>query len=512
MRRTVQSFLAAALLVLSSVTAQALVYTITVPPAEPGNYDHIHTVGIISVIGGKLRLYKAKGFLNNNTQYRDISGWKLDDVVADTLHQYLSPRFSFVDIPVDRATIAATVDPGFFQNNSQPLRTFLQGLNRPDIDAYIFVRPYIFDGFPGSEHGLSLEIDTDNNASIWANYEIVVIDGKTFNRIARAYARIQPRAGAAVAFPGMVLHRSVPVDDTLALTDENVPVLKAMFTDLVRLTALETLRSLQFGVALPRPGGRTAVPIPVNKFPYPTIKSVAVVSALGDQITLGFRKTMFRHGASVAPIAGWDLDSQIETKLTALLDKRFTVKHMTVDRAQLAKDDLSGGMRMPVYGITPTNDVDAYIVVLKRKRAMDGLGDDATGVGMWRQESFDTTATNVFANYGIAIVDARTLMPIWIQPGAASPGSQSNDPVRKVPDETWTEKGALTPDQMKTVQDATSAIMDDSLQETAFRALLTGMMDSQLLGAPGSATAPPAAGNESPPSSQTPLSKPHKTP
>src|SRR5205814_2231817 len=77
---------------------------VQVPSAQTGGYDKIHNVAVISAIGTKLAL-KNHRFFGDRSFPLDISAWKVDDAVDAMMRQYLGGRFTFKDVPFDRAAL-----------------------------------------------------------------------------------------------------------------------------------------------------------------------------------------------------------------------------------------------------------------------------------------------------------------------------------------------------------------------------------------------------------------------
>ncbi len=149
------------------------------------------------------------------------------------------------------------------------------------------------------------------------------------------------------------------------------------------------------------PGAQTA--------DYAGIHTVAVISALGSQITM-------RNNHFIAPkehaldIQSWKLDDEIAARLKQYLSPRFEFKDVSFDRAALAKipdgqwDGLFSGFT-DFLKTLPHEQVDAYIVVRK------GLAYQAPGIeglGLENGSAFGDATPVVWTNYGIDIIDGKT--------------------------------------------------------------------------------------------------------
>lgn len=453
-------------------------YTITVPAAEIGDYSNIHTVGVISAVGGKLRVYKNKGFLSHDTAYRDILDWKIDDLVRATVHETLGQRFQLIDIPVDQAKIADQIDPGLFMGNQGPLRSLLKSLNRTDVDAYLVVRPRYYGDFPGTEAGLAVEATSESRQSwLYANYEVTLVDAKTFNQIGASFARMRLDDGTPPHFPGIRPQQDILPDDKLAFDDAQWKELHNWMGSLVRLSLIETLRALELGVEMPRAGGRSVVARRGDQLALPAGAKLAVLSAVGDALFLEHHGTMFRHSQRSQATGDTKLDQAIETQVAAAIDPRFKVVPAPagVDRARLTML-IGGGNRYNNFDNLPSDPgVDAYVIVLKREDS-GGQGFKRLGFGLVNWTPLGDEVTTAFANYSIVVVDAKTHRQIYGTDGVASPDREMTTPKIVVDSKLYPEEKPFTPQQVDGLDKAFLDLMADSVPETLLRLGFTGKM------------------------------------
>jgi hypothetical protein len=464
----------------------------TLPPPEIGNYDKIHTIGIVSALGSSARLHRHNGIMNDADVHYDISHWDLDAVASATLSKLLSPRFSVIDMPVDHFTVANFVSPSLYSTDMAPLQAFLQSLHRTDVDAFLVVKRTTMDLDPGTA-GLDLELTADDRPTVWANYELILIDAKTFQEIARAYSRTRLAAQLPTVLPGVTFTTPLATDEKITLDDRAAQRVRRMFASTLQLTLTETVRSLRFGNKLPRPGARMPVPIPPDSDALRDVKTVAVISGVGDRLEMAYRGTFFRHSLTDVPVPDLNLDSMIEAKLTNILSKRFAVKNATVDRAKLANFAATAAGASPSasdFGLKVDAGVDAYVVVIKQLADAGAPTNQALGLGLWR---FGSDATAAFANCSVFVFDGHTLAlrrrarfmtgPDWTGPANAVAVANS----------TWPDGAPLTAEQTASIGKALSSLMDEMLPETAYRMGLTGYQDGLLLSAlnTGAATVEP---------------------
>lgn len=337
------------------------------PPVSP--YEKIHTVAIVSAIGTPVTLQNDH-ITGSTTKTLDGSDWKIDDQVASTLGQYLAGRFAIKDIAFDRAAFAKLPNDSWEKIDPQ-VSAFLASLPSAGVDAFVIVRPEL-DGEPGLA-GLALEIGGAMGArppTLWANYEIDIVDAQTHAILGRAHSCIQPRAGMPVSPAEILAAADLNLGDDLAPGDQQRTELKTGLSRLVSMSLLETVRALNLGAALPPVGTRNVVPVPDGQQPFPDVKTVAIVSAVGDVLQFEHvGATALSSNEEYLPIADWHLDGQIESQAKGILAKRFAVKEVAVDRAAFAGARLVNAdraLRPSFPGLTPSTDVDAYIVFVKQ--------------------------------------------------------------------------------------------------------------------------------------------------
>jgi hypothetical protein len=448
-----------------------------VPHALRGDYSGIHTVAVVSALGQELTLGSSGLLAQHKTL--DVSDWNLDDKITATLSRYLATRFKLATVPYDRAALAH-VENGRFDNSAPALHDYLAALPNAGIDAFIVLRPDAEDGTPQTP-GLSLSDPGIGLPVLSANYEIDVVDAHSLKVIGHAFSRILQREGATVSFVQIIGPKSLMVAPDQTPTPAQREAMGAGFTSIVKTSLIETLNALDLGIALPKAGARTIVPIPPDKSPFKSIKSVGVISAIGSDLMLDHRGAWFVHDNSTISIADWQLDGQIEAMIAASLDKKFTVKPVSADRAKLAKLDLrftDAALNTPVDGLSPSNDVDAYVVVVKHTSQMQPAWDTVSGLGIWYWTPMGDERSGVYANYTIMLVDAHSLKPIWMVWGVTSPARPSRTVYREVPNGIWPDKDTLSPAQAATVKQTLSDELSDSIPETLLRMGLTGMMIS----------------------------------
>lgn len=154
-------------------------------------------------------------------------------------------------------------------------------------------------------------------------------------------------------------------------------------------------------------GGGEAMFPPTRVGNYAGIHSVAVISAIGQTLTLGNAALLTTH--SSLSIADWNFDRGVEDIVSRDLAGRFTVKTVAHDSAALAAIpngfyDTSSEKALQAYiAALPDHGVDAFVVVRpdaeKGTPTTPGLSLDATVGGTKPLEQ---------ANFEIDVIDAQS--------------------------------------------------------------------------------------------------------
>lgn len=161
-------------------------------------------------------------------------------------------------------------------------------------------------------------------------------------------------------------------------------------------------------VYIPVYGGQAVMVVPPAKIAdYSNIHSVAVISGIGQNLTLGKAALLTTH--STLSIADWNLDRGVETTLAHYLSGGFMVKEVPHDSAALAQIpnghfDTSSAKTLQAYiQSLPNKDVDAFIVV----RPAADLGTPITP-GLSLDATNGTARPEEEANFEIDVVDAQS--------------------------------------------------------------------------------------------------------
>jgi hypothetical protein len=229
---------------------------------------------------------------------------------------------------------------------------------------------------------------------------------------------------------------------------------------------------------LPDPGARTLVPIPPDIHLYPNIKSVAVVSGIGDSMDYERFATILGRSSKFVPVTDWKLDSLVEQEARSAIAPRFVVKDVPVDRnafSHASLIDADNKLNPQFPGLNQTDAVDAYLAFVKLREPLSEIMMSGNGIGMSHNAMIPTTT--LFAYYAVALVDARTLKLIAATADVASPNLPSSKPSLDVADSLWPDDPAsLTAEQTADIQKVVRQLLVDTCHESMLRLGLTGMM------------------------------------
>jgi hypothetical protein len=481
--------LAVAVLALCSFSgAQAQI--VFAPAAAPGQSEHalpgahrgdtsaIHSVAIISAVGQTMALENT-GKIVPDSGVIDIKAWALDVQVETLLRDHLGNHFKVTEARADRAYLARLANSPW-DDSQEYVSNYLRNAPHDGVDAFVAVIPDLDEGAPGLA-GLTLEMGSAGTPPRgWANYQIVVVDAHSGEVVANAYSRVRLRDSQEPAFASTDFPSSLQPEKNFALSEAQMNGLRSGFAKLLDESLSETLRSLSFGEALPPPAARAIVPVPHDQDPFADIHSVAVVSVISDQLKFDQVGTIaFDQSHDARPIDDWHLDAQIETDIRSAIGKRFAVKDVAVDREHLSRarlDDSGGNVEAVFPGLNARDDVDAFVIVVKRPMLLWKHGH-AAGLGVFNQATETNAAgsSEVYASYAVAVLDAHSLKLIRYAKGTVGPPYSTQVPRRDIDTSLWPENGAaLTRAQSAGIENGLLTLMNDSIADTMLRMGLTG--------------------------------------
>lgn len=395
--------LASPALAQADFTASAIMVTMVnmnqpppAPDAEIGDYSSFHKVAVLCALNNAVP-FDGEG----KDGAIDISSWGINAQICDLLRKDLAGRFEFVDLATDPAALARNV------SRQSTTEAFLKTLTNPSVDAYIVVRP-VDGGY--SDPGVALRTGpTQGDATLFVDYEIDIIDAHRLSVVGRAEARLRTREPQHAFYPVTTVKN---VDKAALIAGKDPEALERVHRTLdwsLELSTVETLRALETGAALP-PVGDHSIAEPQLAAAMAMYHNLAIVSAVGENLRFNVGGHMFVHKESVVlPGLLPDVDQQIESIASAVLARHHTVKPTEFDRALLANIEIpASGKLEPIAGLRPSNDLDAYVLILKAPISDDGSQAEG-GIGVTHWISADDNTLSVNANVGIAVIDARTL-------------------------------------------------------------------------------------------------------
>jgi hypothetical protein len=149
------------------------------------------------------------------------------------------------------------------------------------------------------------------------------------------------------------------------------------------------------------------------------IKTVGIVSAVGDQITFARGGlTGVDNRSQSFPIGSWGLDDLIVQQVTAALNGRFQVQPVSYNRAAFAaiRDSPVAPVNVirgdPFRKLVQTDvspqGLDAYIVITKAKSNFGGGGRKVEGIGFLTYGTVMESYSQIHALYEIRVFDGKT--------------------------------------------------------------------------------------------------------
>jgi len=150
-----------------------------------------------------------------------------------------------------------------------------------------------------------------------------------------------------------------------------------------------------------------------------SIKTVGVISAVGDQFTLAKAGlTALNSSPRNVPITSWGLDDLIVQEVGKALSARFQVQSVTYPRAAFAaiQDSAIPAVNLvradPFKTLVRTElspqGLDAYIVITRAKANFGGGSHKVEGVGLLTYSTMLESFGLLHALYEIRVVDGKT--------------------------------------------------------------------------------------------------------
>jgi len=470
MRKWIAVFLAAFLMA-PTASAQIIgppLFNLLRDP-EPGDYTGIRTIAVISAIGQNMTIVR-RGFLTRDNPV-DIRAWQFDEQIVRATQHYFGTHYTMVDVPHDRATLAA-IPAG----RDRALREYLMALPNDGVDAFMVVRQEDVRAVQLGEPGLTVVRNNDGTA-MWVNYAVSIIDARSYETIGHSSSRMAFYAGTDPTYPGIVIEDELFPGDDLTPTAGQMEELHETYLGLVAYSYLETLRLLELGVDLPPPGARQTVAQTAADFAQ--IRTLGAASLILDILEIQ-APTLFSMTRTEVAVPHWNINAPVMQQMKEVLSSRYNVLDadprlvQTVIAEANARGPLEDGETAEV--IFPDPPVDAYIIVCGYPYPPPDetlAAFQLSGIGLFRRTDRFQHENLVFVHLVIGVIDARTLRYIQLSPtSAASSPNPTSAPFD--PGAWFTSAAEMTPEKEGIVRSAIEPLLSDSIDTTLFNMGLTG--------------------------------------
>lgn len=211
------------------------------------------------------------------------------------------------------------------------------------------------------------------------------------------------------------------------------------------------------------------------------VKSVAIISAIGDTVTLADADEGGGFFNAIDPqridSRAWGIDDAVTKQIAAAIKGRFTVKTVAYDRADFARIPWSPllNQQAPVekqLKALTNPGVDAYVVVTKMRIAdvAGHAGPNQSGLGLALESGgmFSSNTVTMFAIYTIRVIDARTFETLETE-GAHLPktGLLPRVPIVEVDKSLWPGRASdVTPAKETAIEAKMAALVQESIGST----------------------------------------------
>lgn len=212
---------------------------------------------------------------------------------------------------------------------------------------------------------------------------------------------------------------------------------------------------------------------------YPNIRTIGIISAIGDYLTIAKREFMLDTDTAI-PIEAWRLDEIATEELSALLNADFIVKKVIYNRGDFSKRDRrwwgssETSVRKAIAAFGADNGIDAYLLVWKNisppfgarqvpRLLQRGVGISISNPVIGAIENFE------FARFKIELIDAKTNRTI-VEEIARIPAiglTSVTDPHFPIDDTLLPDKaGSFNDDQLDDIRADITKLVRLSLRQT----------------------------------------------
>ena len=211
------------------------------------------------------------------------------------------------------------------------------------------------------------------------------------------------------------------------------------------------------------------------------IKSVAIISAIGDTVTLADADGGGRFVNAIDPqridSRNWGIDDAVTKQIAEAIRGRFVVKKVAYDRDAFTRIPWSPipNRQTPVdkqLRALTNPGVDAYFVVTKMQiaDAVGHAGPNQSGLGLALESGgmFTSNTVTMYAIYTIRVIDAHTFKTLETE-GAHLPktGLLPRVPIVEVDKDLWPGRmSSMTPAKEAAIKTKMVALVRESIGST----------------------------------------------
>jgi hypothetical protein len=222
---------------------------------------------------------------------------------------------------------------------------------------------------------------------------------------------------------------------------------------------------------------------PVSSDSAANIKSIGVVSAIGDTLTFTVvGTTVFTNDTTASPIENWGIDDFIVGSITKTLKGGYDVRPVSYDKIPFLNWNGPGppitGNDFGEFGnivrsAVGSQNLDAYVVVVNYS-ARDQIGDtnqSLYGLGLYRRNFLGARKVSVYAAYQVVIVDGHTFEVIGHTPGLLPARGELGLPTDKIAflrvhSDWWADSlDAMSDKQKQQLEVGLKKLLDQSLNK-----------------------------------------------
>jgi hypothetical protein len=213
----------------------------------------------------------------------------------------------------------------------------------------------------------------------------------------------------------------------------------------------------------------------------PAIKSIGVISAIGDTLTKKKVALMvFGNTSDTEAIEDWQLDEYVVAEFARQLVGRYQIKPVTYAKSDFlakkdgifADSDFDGEERIRLVQPGPDGVPDAYIIVTKAFSSdfIARTNQHLFGVGLFQRTDGSPRVQSLFVSYEVNVIDGRTLRYMTDRyPRGALDFGVTGDYDRaamKIVENRWSDGFVMTDEQRAETRDDIKALLKGAVSRT----------------------------------------------